>query len=761
MAQRGGVVDHDDVARERERREVGGAQQRRRAGRAQRQHELLPRVAGAVDQPRPRREHLVARRAAARAAGRRARAPSARRRRARDARRRGRRWRCGDRAAGVRVGVDGRSLVGGGARGVAHYTAALLEALAAAYPDDEYRVLLPRGRATVPRGRARGPPRAAGASAVRRRGVAGRPRLDACWATATWCGRPPRAARGGRHSVRADRPRPLVGGPPGGLHALRAALARGGPAAAAGAAGRAVLCDTEVGARRADRRMGLEPERVVTVAARAAALPAVSASPSRGTLLPLGRRARAAQGARRARGGFLRARERGLEAELIVAGTAGSTSRRPGVRRLGHVDDLGALYAGALAVVLPSWLEGFGLTPVEGIAAGTPAIVSDLPVLREVLGDGALYVPPGTPPALADALLRVAGDPALRERLLTAGRAQIAPLSWAETARRTRAVLAEAAGGERSRSSSCCTTRPGSCPRCSPRRRCCLEPPQLVVVDTGSRDDGPALARAAGAEVVELGANPGFGAANNAGVERRGTRSPSCSTRTASCSTGRSPGSPPRGRRRASGCRGCSSPTARSSARRTRSPARSARCCPRSSPPLLPRAAARARRAVPRRAAAHGRLGDRRLRRGADRRAAAARPVRRRASSSSSRTWTCACAPAPPAIPTVLDPSVRVRHLGGHATRPRLRRRAARAARPPPPRGRARQPRPAPRAALDDLAQALTFAIARRRAPRAGRDADRERAQLAAAACDPGHNERVSIRPLQPPDRDAFLEMVR
>ena len=52
----------------------------------------------------------------------------------------------------MRVGVDGRSLVGGGARGVAHYTGALLEALAAAFPDDEYRVLLPRGRAAVPRG---------------------------------------------------------------------------------------------------------------------------------------------------------------------------------------------------------------------------------------------------------------------------------------------------------------------------------------------------------------------------------------------------------------------------------------------------------------------------------------------------------------------------------------------------------------------------------------------------------------------------------
>src|SRR5688500_10465619 len=43
---------------------------------------------------------------------------------------------------------------------------------------------------------------------------------------------------------------------------------------------------------------------------------------------------------------------------------------------------------------------------------------------------------------------------------------------------------------------------------------------QVIAVDAGSLDDGAALARAAGAEVLALGANPGFGAANNAGLER-------------------------------------------------------------------------------------------------------------------------------------------------------------------------------------------------------------------------------------------------
>jgi GT2 family glycosyltransferase len=47
-----------------------------------------------------------------------------------------------------------------------------------------------------------------------------------------------------------------------------------------------------------------------------------------------------------------------------------------------------------------------------------------------------------------------------------------------------------------------------------------VEPPQLVVVDTGSSDGGPDLARRHGAEVVELPHNPGFGTANNAGLAR-------------------------------------------------------------------------------------------------------------------------------------------------------------------------------------------------------------------------------------------------
>jgi glycosyltransferase involved in cell wall biosynthesis len=124
--------------------------------------------------------------------------------------------------------------------------------------------------------------------------------------------------------------------------------------------------------------------------------------------------------------------------ELLVAGE-GREPVPPGARRLGHVsdDELHALYAGALAVVLPSRLEGFGLTPREAAAHGTPAIVSDLPTLRL---PGTLRVPPGDAPALARALEDL---PAQRERLV----AELpSPRTWADAALELRAVLEGAAG---------------------------------------------------------------------------------------------------------------------------------------------------------------------------------------------------------------------------------------------------------------------------------------------------------------------------
>ncbi|MEA2456185.1 MAG: hypothetical protein QOI45_2447, partial [Thermoleophilaceae bacterium] len=114
---------------------------------------------------------------------------------------------------------------------------------------------------------------------------------------------------------------------------------------------------------------------------------------------------------------------------------------------LGYVDDatLEGLYANALALVCVSREEGFSFTPLEAIARDTPAIVSDLPVFAETLGDGALRVPPGDAEALAHALLALERDGELRERLVTSGKAALARLSWDRAAADTREVLREVA----------------------------------------------------------------------------------------------------------------------------------------------------------------------------------------------------------------------------------------------------------------------------------------------------------------------------
>jgi glycosyltransferase involved in cell wall biosynthesis len=144
------------------------------------------------------------------------------------------------------------------------------------------------------------------------------------------------------------------------------------------------------------------------------------------------------------------ARAGGLQAELVFAGEgrlAGALRGRDGVRVLGRVDDLAPLYRDALALVMPSHLEGFGFPPLEAALAGTPSIVSDLPVFAETLGQrAALTVTPGDERALADALLRMERDAALRADLAARARAGAAELTWDRAADAYHAVLTEAAG---------------------------------------------------------------------------------------------------------------------------------------------------------------------------------------------------------------------------------------------------------------------------------------------------------------------------
>lgn len=133
--------------------------------------------------------------------------------------------------------------------------------------------------------------------------------------------------------------------------------------------------------------------------------------------------------------------------ELIHAIHAAGEKRL--VRWLGPVDDrqLAALYRHALALVYPSEFEGFGLPLLEAMASGCPVVSSTGGALPEAAGDAALLVPPNDAAALADAMLRVAGDPALREDLVRRGRVRAGELTWRRTAERVLAAYRGAAGG--------------------------------------------------------------------------------------------------------------------------------------------------------------------------------------------------------------------------------------------------------------------------------------------------------------------------
>ena len=117
------------------------------------------------------------------------------------------------------------------------------------------------------------------------------------------------------------------------------------------------------------------------------------------------------------------------------------------VRFLGFVPDatLAVLYRLAAVFVFPSLYEGFGLPPLEAMAAGAPVITSNVSSLPEVVGDAALLIDPMDAGAIASAMSRVLGDPRLREDLIRRGRERVKAFSWARSVARVRQVYGELA----------------------------------------------------------------------------------------------------------------------------------------------------------------------------------------------------------------------------------------------------------------------------------------------------------------------------
>jgi glycosyltransferase involved in cell wall biosynthesis len=112
---------------------------------------------------------------------------------------------------------------------------------------------------------------------------------------------------------------------------------------------------------------------------------------------------------------------------------------------LGYISEHEKLqrYRRAWAVVFPSPKEGWGITNVEAAACGTPAVASDSPGLRDSVrhGETGELVPHGDARRLAEALARLARDPALVERYGAAARRFAEELSWEATVSATESHL--------------------------------------------------------------------------------------------------------------------------------------------------------------------------------------------------------------------------------------------------------------------------------------------------------------------------------
>ena len=109
------------------------------------------------------------------------------------------------------------------------------------------------------------------------------------------------------------------------------------------------------------------------------------------------------------------------------------------VEFLGYLPDneFSIIYSQALALVHPSFLEGFSLTGLEAMALNCPVIAAKSSCLPEIYGDSVLYFNPKSPLSLIKQLKKLQGSKTLRQKLISLGQKQILKYSWQKTAVKT------------------------------------------------------------------------------------------------------------------------------------------------------------------------------------------------------------------------------------------------------------------------------------------------------------------------------------
>jgi glycogen synthase len=142
----------------------------------------------------------------------------------------------------------------------------------------------------------------------------------------------------------------------------------------------------------------------------------------------------------------------GMAWPLYVAGSAAAPDG--GHRQLHGVHHLGTLTPAAMThwhrrasiFVHPALYEPFGLAPLEAAMGRTALVLADIPTLREVWGDAALFVPPRDPAAIAGAVNRLIATPLLLDRMAEAAAARARDYTGRRMAHRYNALYRSLAG---------------------------------------------------------------------------------------------------------------------------------------------------------------------------------------------------------------------------------------------------------------------------------------------------------------------------
>ena len=106
------------------------------------------------------------------------------------------------------------------------------------------------------------------------------------------------------------------------------------------------------------------------------------------------------------------------------------------IEYLGNVsnNELVNLYFNAKMLVFPSFYEGFGLPPLEAMSCGCPVIISDIPVLRELYDDAALYIDPYDSEDIKRNILKLLDNPNIYNNLVESGLKKSQEFSWGKSA---------------------------------------------------------------------------------------------------------------------------------------------------------------------------------------------------------------------------------------------------------------------------------------------------------------------------------------